>query len=952
MEHPALIAIERYQKCKSPYERLDNLDLAFEFLIRTDALVMSAALISHGFRDDKVRHLLLKNKFSLGDWHSLLQASSARLPRSCLHDLQLWVRNMERRCPYLRWTGCKNSPFQTLLSIRNLRSHNEGRTQWENLEKWSEMGDCCLFRLLEEHPPLDAFILGENRELLYKSSEGNIICRPLMISGESIGEPESVLLYRCTVGNEIELATNRGRPYRSSDAYNDLMESLNRSVDLFGVVDALVSPHVLAERITESARQTVSRFSQTRTYRPGIMVQQLEAESILGTFLNGEPRLLLVDGPAGAGKTSWLCSISEQRILAGATVLLVSIDRLANLSFPDNIGSFLRVTGHIALALERLSIISSDENVVVLVDDLSESGQEEKAIQSLLDWVERLPLSSKIKIVATMRTDRAKEYYKKHNQTLSPNIVSRFHLPPLTTQELLDLAERIPVNDNVESSKILAVRCQAAIQLGELRDSSARRPGIAVSIIERLDLSGLPKSFTAFSIYSDIFNRSVLDLDDEQIPRAPLRGKILRTVAGGLFAKRTKALPLEDAILLSAGLIDLETGERSTDYRLLLSQDILVESLEEFESFVGFANPQFSEFLAAFDVPLNANLAIELHRLWQQTHSFPPSLTVAAFALARATRKFDLSRFPELIKLPEEFRRSLLAQLATVDDASPIAMATLLVGEDPAGVCDFIEWLLDSGEYRLACRIGEIIAARLLRKDLADKALYVCAKAHYELDQYLEAEEKLAQISPAMTHDVHILLGDIAASRREWITGRIAYERALEIHDRTTPSTRAYAIRGLGYIFSKLGENQKAESLLQQALVLLESLGDSKIMAETQCDLGELYSQMGRMAEARTYFERSLQVNRRIGSVVGIGIVLGFLGELDLKAGKSEKAAKQLEEALRIARRTGNRWRQAWTAKCLARMHEEQGDMKKAEQLYRDAAATFDDIDAHDEKSI
>ncbi len=96
-----------------------------------------------------------------------------------------------------------------------------------------------------------------------------------------------------------------------------------------------------------------------------------------------------------------------------------------------------------------------------------------------------------------------------------------------------------------------------------------------------------------------------------------------------------------------------------------------------------------------------------------------------------------------------------------------------------------------------------------------------------------------------------------------------------------------------------------------------------------------LASLMGRYAEAQGYLEEDLSIAREIGDEENIENALRMLGEQLISQGKLPEARRHLEEAVSFARRLGREW----TINSLAEVYRMEGDLQRAESLYREGLA-------------
>jgi hypothetical protein len=201
IEHPFSLGLSDYQGREDLGERLDALLVAFEFLLRVNALVLGSTFLQNeNCRDDKVRGLLTHPIYHLSDWYVLLQSLLAVLPSALFPRLRRWFILMEKQCrkkqvPSLLTKNCTRQAFQNLLAIRNRRAHNERRVQSDFVQDNLALAECCFKYCLAEFPPLGNLYIDGQGRMSYHSEDLDICCEPLLLPGTLVGQPHSVLMY-------------------------------------------------------------------------------------------------------------------------------------------------------------------------------------------------------------------------------------------------------------------------------------------------------------------------------------------------------------------------------------------------------------------------------------------------------------------------------------------------------------------------------------------------------------------------------------------------------------------------------------------------------------------------------------------------------------------------------------------------------------------------------------
>jgi len=927
IEHPVRVAIEDYRLQVNTSERLDKLLLAFELLMRFDALLLAAVFLeTEEYRDDKVRGLLMSNKFTLGEWYDLLRTLVSVVQGGPLSDVRNWFIRTEKR-----------SVFQGILRIRRERAHDESRTTSEFVVSALRDGEHLFEQCLADHPDLGRFREGTRGRLLLERTSVTATGGLFLLSGLLAKHPGTVLMYRGCKANRFSYGSLSGVQYWSSETYREVIDLLRKKISPLEFIEATDSPDILHGRMVDSTRLTLRRLTELKRYRPETTIDRIEADSVRRAFVEGDRPLVLVEGPAGAGKTTWLCRTAEERLGYAATVFFDTADHLPQMIFPDALGPILRVRGEISTALDRLAITSTDGRVLIALDEIGATGREEEVLLSLFHWVERLPSTSAVRIIATIRSSQFQAFLAKHADALPGNLVQLFQLSPLSSNELIALAEKLPVPQGSNHEIVLSSRRAVAIRMGEIASASARRPALAVVILESAGLGSVPLGFSASFVYRELFSREIVEATFGSVPKRPGRARIVRRVAEILLKRASTRVAMDDYDLAKVHLINMDTGERSLDYEALLSAQILVETVEDYVSFVSFVDPRFFEFAAALNFPI-AGLSATLSELWHRSTAFPPALSVAAHLVIRAVGSSGIASTCSAIEELSQWRERLLFEVALLDGTSFLPLFSHLASLSLLEAQSLVEALLRAEEPRLGAHAAQLLIDCISdRPDRVMEARFLLAQALYDVDDYDGTENELERMGDERSPRIFVIRAEIAVARGDFEQARDAYEALLQTSPHNRSEEVGHALRGLGYVLGRTGHPDEAEKRLREAINVLETQRDSQILAEAWGDLGELLGKSGRLSEAQDCLERSMSINRRTGLLVGIGVVEGLIGEIDVLEGRLDSAAEHLSRALDICRRLGNRWREAWVLERLARLNQMCGRTSVADVLLEEA---------------
>ena len=119
------------------------------------------------------------------------------------------------------------------------------------------------------------------------------------------------------------------------------------------------------------------------------------------------------------------------------------------------------------------------------------------------------------------------------------------------------------------------------------------------------------------------------------------------------------------------------------------------------------------------------------------------------------------------------------------------------------------------------------------------------------------------------------------------------------------PKLRARVLLGEGILLTLLGEHQEAQVLLQDALVLAESIGEAALTARILSRLGRLAVVRGDAKAARRLLERSVAESEAADPVVRAFALVKLALAFELVEDR-ERADAAFAEGLDVARRTGS----------------------------------------------
>ncbi|MEV0460854.1 tetratricopeptide repeat protein [Catellatospora methionotrophica] len=140
------------------------------------------------------------------------------------------------------------------------------------------------------------------------------------------------------------------------------------------------------------------------------------------------------------------------------------------------------------------------------------------------------------------------------------------------------------------------------------------------------------------------------------------------------------------------------------------------------------------------------------------------------------------------------------------------------------------------------------------------------------------------------------------------------------------PAAQGHAHISASTTYARLGDHERAQAHLQQALELFAGLGDFAGQAKVQYQLGWLCNRQGRHGEAVRHARQALRLYRAAGQPMMAARTLNSLGWGYALAGDFERARPRCELALAQMRRLGDLAFQAGTSDSIGYIHHHLGN--------------------------
>lgn len=220
-------------------------------------------------------------------------------------------------------------------------------------------------------------------------------------------------------------------------------------------------------------------------------------------------------------------------------------------------------------------------------------------------------------------------------------------------------------------------------------------------------------------------------------------------------------------------------------------------------------------------------------------------------------------------------------------------IGTLLMHSDPGKACPYLEaalpiWRDLRDSYQQSWVLYHLGIASQLRGKLGDS-----------IELYREALS-LANPSWSLTPVIQNGLCYVYTSRGESQQSFDCFEQALKLAVETgTAGAEATARTGLGNLYRRRGEHQKALSEFQKAFEINQSDPDlEQYTRSVQLLIGSVHLDLGQTAEALQEFQQALVAFQRAGDAKGISNSFWTLGKFNLATSRDEEALKRFQDSL------------------------------------------------------
>jgi tetratricopeptide (TPR) repeat protein len=159
----------------------------------------------------------------------------------------------------------------------------------------------------------------------------------------------------------------------------------------------------------------------------------------------------------------------------------------------------------------------------------------------------------------------------------------------------------------------------------------------------------------------------------------------------------------------------------------------------------------------------------------------------------------------------------------------------------------------------------------------------------------------------------------------------IAQQRAATEQDATRAAAKRAFQEGVQLYKQGTAESlRQAIAKFEEALPLYRAVGDTRKEAVTLNNIGYIYSALGENQKALDYYNQSLPLIRATGGKAGEAVTLNNIGAIYNASGEKQKALEYLNQALPLSRTTGDKATEAVTLYNVAYLEGNRGNLNVA----------------------
>lgn len=675
----------------------------------------------------------------------------------------------------------------------------------------------------------------------------------------------------------------------------------------------------------------IQTHTADRVFRPDISVRRealMEVESMLADKAD---RQILAHGPAGSGKTTWVCQFAKARLDSGRSVAFIRID--------DNVSENSARCDDVVSELKRAAERSADGRIIAIIDDAAGRSGSDPAFRAALRLAEASFAEPSVRVLIALRTDMLSAFLDRNANVPSDRVFREVLLEPFTSYEVQEVAKQM----SKASPESARARLRAAEALADSRDTTSLIPALAVSFLDSIEGTSFAGDVSRFKIYSRLFANRVLGLATPSI--GIRKSRLLKRLAATLLKRGHTSIALDATSEPLVPIFDT-SGTLVDECIQLIADRVLERHVDDFGVRLAFVDQDFFAFVAA--IAIDEATSADVADLLRRSETFPPAQRVAAFLVARLISHDSLNA-AEIHRCLGPNALDLLPMLGEFDADSFLQLLPQLAKSNPAKALGVVHELLVGRFSRSAARGAELLTG-ILPPPHRDAAKRVWAKALVATEDLARAATLLEQLSSPPDPEIWYLLGEVAIARRRLDEAQAWYENLSKLES-IDDRARANALHGLGDVVGTRGNHSKAITMIRKAIRLYPKDPPSKDLAEAWGDLGEFLTEARRFDEAHKALDESYRLNDRLSNFYpGMTIVQGLRGFLALREGDLDAAEQLLERCREAVHKLGFRWREAWCFDRLSELASAHHDTDEAARLNRESEKLFREIAGEPEK--
>ncbi|WP_139276414.1 CHAT domain-containing protein [Spirulina major] len=162
-------------------------------------------------------------------------------------------------------------------------------------------------------------------------------------------------------------------------------------------------------------------------------------------------------------------------------------------------------------------------------------------------------------------------------------------------------------------------------------------------------------------------------------------------------------------------------------------------------------------------------------------------------------------------------------------------------------------------------------------------------------------------------------------------------ENTTDQDQQTAQNQQAITLNSIGLVYSNWGEYRGALNYFNQALPLLQRVGDRAGEATTLNNIGTVYHDLWDMGKALEYYEQALPLYQAVDDRAGEATLLNNMALVYSVLGQKRQALESLQQVLAIDQEIGNDRDRATTLHNIARSYSDLEDYNQALAYYDQA---------------